>query len=156
MLSTIDRLVEDFTKNQTSRFTSKDVQVYLKLKLGVFVRKHRIVKILKNKLNLSFKSTSTRASQMDPLRTATILKLFLIELSPFINNYTLFVNVDETHFSRHTYYRRTWIPKGKRYALKNTNIINSTSLLSAITSEGEYFISPTSAKVDTQVFKEYF
>ena len=111
---------------------------------------------MKDKLQLSYKLSSTRTMTMKPMRTAILQKLFLLELSPVIKQSTLFVNLDETHFSRSTYSRYSWIPKGLRYAHPNSNITGSLSLLVAITSGGHYLASPALTAVNSKVFNLYF
>ena len=57
-----------------------------------------------------------------------------------LSQYEVIINVDELSFSRHTKAIYSWSKKGKPIELNNIGFINSTSMITAISSEERFML----------------
>ena len=136
-------------------FTWKDVQEYLIKSEGVWVDIDIVRRVLKEKLNYTYRRCSLR-----PLTTNwRILKLrkilFLVKLCKLIKRGSILVNIDEAVYSPPTKINYSWNRIGMTSNRSTTLFSESVSIVSSILSNG---ISITGVRIGTiksNTFIEY-
>ena len=68
---------------------------------------------------------------------------------------TLIVNIDETLLSNEITNSMSWIPKGRNREQFNVKYEGSASLITAVTSDGNYLATPLTCTVDHSIFLEF-
>ena len=101
---------------------------------------------MKNVLKKSYKRCSSRSTTYDPIRTANLNKLFAVELADTIEIDWVLLNIDEIHFSKSTKVNYSWLDKGINCTRNNITMKNSTLLIWAITSWGNWYVTNQTKK----------
>ena len=120
-------------------FTANDVSQSLFKMLRIKLWEKTISQILKESLGLSFKKGKSCPVSLHKKKHELLKCLFVAKMIPFFSTCELLINIDETSFSRHTKIDYSWLKKGYPWKLRNITFINSTSLVTAITSSGKIF-----------------
>ena len=81
--------------------------------------------------------------------------LFAAKIIPNLSKYDMLINIDESSFSRLTKLTHSWLKKGQPRKLMNIGFINSSSLITAMTSNGKVFAASTNGSVNTSIFIEF-
>ena len=105
------------------------------------IRNWYIREALKSNFGLSFKRISSRPSNQDSYKNKLIRKLFAIEYLHKLSEEYLVVNVDEVLFSNKTKTNYSWARKGEAANIHNLIFGYSISIITSITSSGQWFRS---------------
>ena len=81
--------------------------------------------------------------------------LFAAKIIPNLSKYDMLINIDESSFSRLTKLTHSWLKKGQPWKLMNIEFINSSSLITAMTSNRKVFAASTNGSVNTSIFIEF-
>ena len=133
------RICKYYWRTATSTFDSVDIRNQIKHDLGMTIECKNIKEILKNKLNFSFKKWSSRPINIESQRLNLIRTLYVIEFISLWELDTLIINIDEVLFSNKTKKEYSWIQRGRWSNVGNILFSGSTSLIVAITSNGDWF-----------------
>ena len=128
-----------FIRTIDSTFVAEDKKKKIKYDLGIQIELNDIRSVIKNRLNLKFKKWSPRPINIDQLKFSLIRTLHAIEFTSIWEDGTLFINIDEVLFSNKTKQEYSWIPKGRWGKIGNVLFSGSKSLITAITSKGDWF-----------------
>ena len=110
---------------------------------------------MKNTLNLSFKKGWARPYRWDWKKLSFARLLYSVRLSRLLDQNTLIVNIDETLLSNEITNSMSWIPKGRNREQFNVKYEGSASLITAVTSDGNYLATPLTCTVDHSIFLEF-
>ena len=92
----------EFTKNQTSPITSKEVCTHIKRTLGWNISKEAAIKIMKEHCRLSYKKGKSRPFGVNIVKQKLFKQYFAVKISQSILSFEVLLNIDETTFSRDT------------------------------------------------------
>ena len=84
---------------------------------------------MKNVLKKSYKKCSPRPATYDPIRTANLNRLFVVELANTIEIDSVLINIDEIQFSKSTKVNYLWLDKSINCIRNNITLKNSISLI---------------------------
>ena len=146
-----EKLIE-FINNKNTPFTTADNKHFASHELGVEVNASDILKLMKTKLDLSFKRVSSRpvATNKDPIDL--LKKVFCLEYGNLVEPESVIVNIDEATFSRSTKINYSWGCRGKWIIMQNASFKGSSSIISAITSTGEWMSAIISEYNNSTIF----
>jgi transposase len=147
--------VEEFCKSRTTPITSTDIRVHLHERLNVDLPPHCILKILKSKLNLSWKRSSSRPQSLDFEKVEMLKSYFSVKFLKWIDHLELLANVDESSFNRNTKENYTWSTRGKASRTGNIMFRGSISVITTILSNGKNFSQVMRCNVNSEVFLNY-
>ena len=116
---------------------------------------HVVREILKINLRLSFKKGKSRPFGICKDKQWITKGLFAVRLTKALSKFQILVNIDETLLSRYTKATHSWLAKGKECSVSNIWIVNSTSLITAITPTGSVFAAVTRGSVTANTFEEF-
>ena len=148
-------VVASYAQETNQPFTCNDIKEHMMEAYSVWLDTNIIRKILKEKLNYSFKRCSPRPLLLDHKLTNVKKSLFAVKLIKLINNSTVLINVDESVISNSTKINYSWGPKGKPLNLSTTKIRGSISLFAAIASCGISVTGIRKGTVKSNTFVEY-
>ena len=114
-----------------------------------------IINYIKNTLNLSFKKSWARQYWWDWKKLSFAILLYSVRLSRLLDENTLIVNIDETLLSNEITNSMSWIPKGRNKIQFNVKYEGTASLITAVTSDGNYLATPLICTVDHSIFLEF-
>ena len=114
---------------------------YIKSETGIEASLQSITSFLKNKLGFSFKRVSPRSSESKILQNKLKRILFWLEFVNQIKPELVIVNIGETPFTRSPKINYSWFLKGVWWTANNSAFVGSLSLIAAITSKRDWFIS---------------
>ena len=149
------RIVENQIKEKKWTFTARDVQIKLKMNYHINIPIHEVRKIMKERLNLSFKRINSRPSNiwLNKLRIWRIL--FWIKFTKLITNDTLLINIDEWTISNKTKLNYSWSQKGKSWEVQNSNFSSSWSIIMAILNTGQWYCLILWSTVNSEIFSTF-
>ena len=130
-----------YIKAQSGIFNFANVKNYIKSETEIEISWLSISSFLKNKLGFSYKRVSSRPSASSILQNKLKLILFWLEFANLIKPEHVIVNIDETLFTRSTKFNYSWSVKGVWWTANNSAFVGSLSLIAAIKSKGNWFIS---------------
>ena len=122
---------------------------------GVWLSNNIIRRILKERLNYSFKRWSPRPLLIDNSILKIRKVLFAVKLLKMINKSTVIINVDEATISKSTKMNYSWGPKGTSLNLSAIAISGSISLVTAIASNGLSITGIKDGTIRSSSFVEY-
>ena len=122
---------------------------------GVWLNNNIIRRILKERLNYSFKRWSPRPLLIDNSILKIKKVLFAVKLLKMINKSTVIINVDEATISKSTKMNYSWGPKGTSLNLSTIAISGSISLVTAIASNGLSITGIKDGTIRSSSFVEY-
>ena len=96
---------------------------------------------------MSYKLGKLRPVNYCKSNTDLLKALFSLKVCKINDRFELLINIDETMFSRSTKASHSWSTKRKEWTLMNIWYSNSTSLITAITSNGDVFAADTNGSV---------
>ena len=91
---------------------------------------------MKEQLGLSCKRINSRPSKINLKKLILTRILLHINISKFVANDLLFLNINETSFTKRIKTNYSWTPIGENGELLNSNDINSKNLVLAFCSNG--------------------
>ena len=144
------KTVNDFLENAKHAFIVKDVADHANKELNENYPEHFIRKIMKNKLNLSYKKVKPRPNNIDMNKLKWIRALFAFKFAKLLNEDTLIINIYQSSINRHIKSNRSWGLKGAEIESKNIIFANSYSLCMAILSNGSSFWLWTNQTITTK------
>ena len=106
------KLIE-FINNKNTPFTTVDIKHFASHELGAEVNASDILKLIKTKLDLSFKRVSSRPVATNKDRIDLLKKVFCLEYGILVDPEQVIVNIDEATFSRSTKINYSWGRRGK-------------------------------------------
>ena len=139
-------------KNQIDQFNVKDVHKFIEIKLGNKFPLHKIRSLMKEQLGLSYKRINSRPNNINLKKLILTRILFSINISKFVANDILLVNIDETSFTKGTKTNYSWTPIGKNGELLNSKYTNSMNLVLAICSNGSWIEMLTNDTLNEERF----
>ena len=110
---------------------------------------------MKQNLGLSYKKGSSRPLKYESNKSKLVKKLFAIEFSNILRSDYLFINIDEVLFSNKTKHSFSWMPKVKSSKIENITFKGSKSLITAVTSNGDWFYSRLSSTNNSETFVSF-
>ena len=147
--------IAKFWKNNPNPFISKDESHDLHKKLGVRINEKISTQIRKSSLRLSYKKGKSLPVGLSLNKQQQLLKcLFSAKIIPNLSKYDMLINIDESSFSRLTKLTHSWFKKGHSQKLMNIGFINSSSLITVMTTNGKVFAASTNGSVNTSIFIE--
>ena len=102
------KTINDFLENTKHAFIVKDVADHANKELNENYPEHFIRKIMKNKLNLSYKKVKPRPNNIDMNKLKLIRALFAFKFAKLLNEDTLIINIDQSSINRHIKSNRSW------------------------------------------------
>ena len=151
----IQETIKEYIKNTKDGFIVKDFRQHIYEKHKILLTSTVIIKFMKNKLNLSFKKSWVRPYRWDWKKLSFARLLYSVRLSKLWDKNTLIVNIDETLISNSITNWMSWIPKGRNREQFIKKYEGSASLITAVTSEGNYLATPLIRTIDHSIFKEF-
>ena len=151
----IKEQIAKFWSDNPNPFTSKDVSSNLNKKIGNKVCHKVFSQILIKSLGLSYKKGKSCLVGLSRNKQQLLKSIFTAKIIPNISKYDMLINIDESSFSRLTKLNYSWLKRGQPWKLNNIGFINSTSLITAMTSTGKVFAANTYGSVNTLIFIEY-
>ena len=151
----IQQAIKEFIKSTKDGFTAKDVRHYIQKEHKILLPVTSIVKFMKNELLLSYKKGWVRPYRCDWKKLSFARLLYYARLGRLLNKNTLIVNVDETLLSNDIFNWMSWIPKGKNSEQFSVKYEGSASLITAVTSDGNYLATPFTKAIDYFAFKGF-
>ena len=136
-------------------FTWEDICRSLFKNFRIKLKREDVAKILKRSLNMSYKRGQSRPVWFEKNRQDLLKSYYAINIIQMLSQYEVIINVDESSFSRHTKAIYSWSKKDKATELNNIGFINSTSLMTAISSEGKVFAMSTTGSVNSSLFQKF-
>ena len=133
--------IQLFVKQVEYPFIIKDIWTKINDDLGISIDKKYVHEALKHKLLFTYKRISSRPLLDDSYRHLLLRKLFALEYINLWQTDSLIINVDEVQFSNKTKSNYTWARRGKTAIAQNIIFSGSISLITAVTSSGEWFRS---------------
>ena len=122
---------------------------------GIWVNGDIIRKILKTKLNFSFKRWSPRPLTLNHKIVKLRKALFTVKQLKIINGASLLVNIDEVVFSQSTKTNYSWSRKDMPSNLSTQIIKESVSIISSIASNGMSITGVRKGTIISSSFIEY-
>ena len=107
-----EKLIE-FINNKNTPFTTADIKHFASHELGVEVNASDILKLMKIKLDLSFKRVSSRPFSTNKDLIDLLKKVFCLEFGNLVEPESVIVNIDEATFSRSTKINYSWGRRNK-------------------------------------------
>ena len=103
----------EFINNKNTSFTTADIKHFASHELGVEANASDILKLMKSKLDLSFKRVSSRPVATNKDQIDLLKKVFCLEYGNLVEPESEIVNIDEATFSRSTKINYSWRRRGK-------------------------------------------
>ena len=110
---------------------------------------------MKSELRLSYKKGWVRPYRCDWKKLSFARLLYSARLGRLLNKNTLIVNFDETLLFNDIFKWMSWIPKGKNSEQFSVKYESSASLITAVTSDGNYLATPFTKAIDHFAFKDF-
>ena len=144
----INVAIKEYAGLKKYPFSARDISSYFHQKYNrVRILPKFVRDILRNNLGMSYKLGKSLLVSYRKSNTDLLKALFSLKVWKIIDRFKLLINIDETMFSRSTKASHSWSTKGKEWALMNIWYSNSTSLITAITSNGDVFAADTNGSV---------
>ena len=148
----IQKLIAGYLSITRIPWTTKNIQAYLKSKVGITISRRIIRNILIKILNMRYKKGLARKVNFEEERQELIKQWFSIKMSKVIDSFDVLINIDESSFTRLTKKDFSWIPKGKKQIVKSISFRNSWSLVTAIFSTGSAIAAKSVGAVNSELF----
>ena len=149
------RVIAFYAEKTKNPFTCKDFKEHILNKYEVWVETDFIRKSLKINLGYSYKSCSSRPLLLNHSLSKLKKVLFSVKLWKMIAQSTVQVNIDESFFSWSTKRYYSWSLKGSSSSISNIILLESISIVSAITSNGVNISGIRKGTIDSNSFIEY-
>ena len=150
----ISMIISYVEKNNQS-FTCKDISEDLMNDEGILVDIHSVRKVLKDKMNYSYKRWSSRPLMIDHSNLRVKKALFVVKLLKLIENSTILINIDEATISTSTKVNYSWSPKGIPWNASTIAIKGSIWLITALFSNGISITGIRNGATNSSTFIEY-
>ena len=111
-----------------------------------------INEFIKKKQRYSFKRGSSRVPTSKRKESPYIQNIFWSKILKELHKNNLWINIDESTFSRSVKCNYSWLPKGQNYSIINTNWKGSTSMIFALLSNGKWIWILKNVAVDSEDF----
>ena len=148
----IEKIIKSYINEKKWVFTSKDIQFKLKTEDSINISSGKVRKLMKEKLNLSFKRINLRPLNIWLEKLKFWRLLFWIRFSKLINNDTLLINIDEWIISNKTRLNYSWSRRGESCEVQNNNFSGSISIIMAILSTRQWYWLVLQGTVDSDIF----
>ena len=137
-------------------FSSTDIKNYLQDKYSIQVTNSAIRKWLKNELRFSFKRSAPRPISLNMEKQLLCKLLFSAKIVKVIDNFDVFINIDESILSKNVIENYSWTLKGVPTPIKSIVFSKSVSVIAAITTKGLSFCCIRTGTTDSLGFIDYF
>ena len=151
----INESIREYARLMKYPFSARDVSSYLNQKYRVRIPPGLVRNILKNNLEMSYKLGKSRPVNYCESKASLMKGLFSLKISRIMNRFDVLINIDEAMFSRSTKASYSWSKKGKESTLMNIWFSNSTSLITAITSNGDVFAVDTNGSITSKILIKF-
>ena len=148
----IENKITTFYDKWSSPFTSKDVQKHLIENTSVVLPLNKLVQMMKDDLNFTYKRCISRPNNIDLERVKALRCLFSANFIDNLKPDILIWNIDEWTFSRSTKINYSWSLKGQNKEVKNSPFIGNLYMILAIFSNGWWFWLTSRSTINSTVF----
>ena len=149
------KTISSFANHTNRVFTWRDVKDYIMKNKGVWVDINVIRKILKDKLNYSFKRCSSRLLTLNHKITMLKKVLFSIKVLKILERSSIIMNVDEAVISQSTKANYSWSRIGAPSNRGSKTIKGSISIVSIILSNGMSITGVRKGTIASNSFIDY-
>ena len=149
------KAINNLSASKTTAFTVKDIKRELDTKFNSNYSEVLIRRYLKNDLKMSYRKSTIKPSNVDLSKLRIISTIFWYRISKIIDEKVLLVNIDESSFNCDISNDRGCFKRGQSAEIFNKRYKGSWSLILAITSDGDYYGSVLSEKIDSGIYIAY-
>ena len=149
------KTINNLFASKTTTFTVKDIKQELGTKFNSNYNEVLIRRYLKNDLKMSYMKSTIKPSNVDLSKVRIIRTIFWYWISKIIDEKVLLVSIDESSFNCDIRNDRGWIKRGKSAEIFNKLYKGSWSLILAITSDGDYYGSVLSERINSVIYIGY-
>ena len=104
---------------------------------------------------MSYRKSTIKPSNVDLSKLRIILTIFWYRISKIIDEKVLLVNIDESSLNCDMSNDRGWFKRGQSAEIFNKRYKGSWSLILAITSDGDYYGSVLSERINSGIYIGY-
>ena len=149
------KVIKEYVTSKRCWITAIHIADHIKEKINKEVPQNRIRKYLKESLRFSYRKGTPKPCSVDIEKLKIGRIWYSYSFLRFIPERFLLVNIDETSFSGSIFNNRSWFPKEFSGEVFSIGYKNSTSLILAITSEGDYFGSTIRQTVNGNIYIQF-
>ena len=142
-------------KKNKDMHKSDEVKALSKAEYGQESSNYQICKVFRNELGLKYKMSKKITFQGNSERNLVLRQQFAIEMLKLLDSKKRILNVDESSIVSLTFPRKKWKQHGTTNSIPHKQVQPSNSLIAAIDTEGDVYISITQVYTDASVMKVY-
>ena len=149
------KVINSLFASKATAFTVKDIKRELDIKFNSNYSDVLIRRYLKNGLKMSYRKSTIKPSNFDLSKVRIIRNLFWYRILKIIDEKVLLVNIDESSFGCDISSDRYWFKRGQSDEIFNKRYKGSWSIILAITSDGDYYGSVLSERINSGIYIGY-
>ena len=150
-LAAIVSVVNGLVNDRCSIWSAKQVQNLVKEHTGLEVSTQKVLHVLKNQCRLSYRKIKRVPFQGNSERSKVLRCLYAQKMFEIYSSDQRVINVDESWIPSADFRQRRWKRRGMLNTAPDKVLSQKINIITAISSEGEVWISLTTCNTDSDV-----